>query len=76
MEWIEFEGNIDWFTRSPDLCPLDCFLWEYCKTEVCVAQLNNLDDFAEHLTGKFGIQSLYRDFELYVCNLVLIIWNI
>jgi len=32
--WIGRRGEIEWPARSPDLTPLDYFLWDYLKDRV------------------------------------------
>ncbi|EFN89314.1 hypothetical protein EAI_05291, partial [Harpegnathos saltator] len=32
--WIGRRGAIEWSARSPDLSPLDFFLWGYLKNKV------------------------------------------
>ena len=32
--WIRSDGRICWLARSPDLTPLNFFLWEYLKSRV------------------------------------------
>ena len=36
-------GPIDWPARSPDLAPLDFFLWGYVKDEVYYARIESLE---------------------------------
>lgn len=47
--WIGRKGEIKWPARSPDLTPLDFFLWSYLKCRVYRVQLNNLDDLRNRI---------------------------
>ena len=40
--WIGRDGPTPWPPRSPDLTPLDFFLWGYVKTQVYKTPVNNL----------------------------------
>lgn len=42
--WIGRRGAIEWPARSPDLTPLDFFLWGYLKSKVYVNRPDNLED--------------------------------
>ena len=42
--WIGRGGPIRWPPRSPDLTPLDFFLWGYVKDRVFVPPVNDLPD--------------------------------
>lgn len=42
--WIGRRGTIEWPARSPDLSPLDYFLWGYLKAKVYATQPLNLED--------------------------------
>jgi hypothetical protein len=46
--WIGRCGPIAWLLRSPDLTPLDFFLWGYVKNIVYQIKLNNL----QHLKAR------------------------
>ena len=41
--WIGRRGSIEWPPRSPDLTPLDYFLWSYVKNEVYKDKSHTLD---------------------------------
>ena len=41
--WISRRGPIDWPARSPDLTPLDFFLWGYVKDKVYSERIESLD---------------------------------
>ncbi|CAH2011084.1 unnamed protein product [Acanthoscelides obtectus] len=42
-QWIGINGPIQWPPRSPDLNPLDYFLWGYLKNQICKRRYDNLD---------------------------------
>lgn len=42
--WLGRRGPIEWPARSPDLTPLDFFLWGHLKSRVYQNRPNNLDD--------------------------------
>lgn len=42
--WIGRRGPIEWPARSPDLTPLDYFLWGYLKSKVYVTRPANLEE--------------------------------
>ena len=48
--WIGRRGTIEWAPRSPDLNPLDYFLWGHLKTKVYVTRPENLDELMQRLT--------------------------
>lgn len=43
-QWIGRRGPIEWPARSPDLTPLDFFLWGYLKSKVYKEKPQNLED--------------------------------
>lgn len=47
--WIGRGGFIEWPPRSPDLTPLDFFLWGYLKGKVFKSQPANLDDLKDRI---------------------------
>ena len=47
--WIGRRGPIEWPPRSPDITPLDFFLWGYLKSKVYVNRPNNLDDLKQRI---------------------------
>lgn len=49
-QWIGRRGAQEWPPRSPDLTPLDFFLWGYLKTEVYKTQPENIDDLKARIT--------------------------
>ncbi|EFN82476.1 hypothetical protein EAI_06335, partial [Harpegnathos saltator] len=42
--WIGRRGTIEWPPRSPDIAPLDFFLWGYIKNKVYFTKPRNLDE--------------------------------
>ncbi|CAH2000696.1 unnamed protein product [Acanthoscelides obtectus] len=42
-QWIGTNGPIQWPPRSPDLDPLDYFLWGYLKNQIYKRRYDNLD---------------------------------
>jgi len=42
--WIGRKGQIEWPPRSPNLSPLDYFLWGYLKGKVYAAKPRNLKE--------------------------------
>ncbi|KYM95568.1 Zinc finger MYM-type protein 1, partial [Cyphomyrmex costatus] len=47
--WIGRRGEIEWPARSPDLTPLDYFLWGYLKSKVYATQPQNLDELRNRI---------------------------
>lgn len=47
--WIGRRGSIEWPPRSPDLTPLDFFLWGYLKSKVYQSRPNNLEELKERI---------------------------
>lgn len=42
--WIERRRTIEWSLRSPDLTPLDYFLWEYLKDKFNQNRSGSIED--------------------------------
>ena len=42
--WIGRCGPMTWASRSPDLTPLDFFVWGFLKNEVYKGKITDLDD--------------------------------
>lgn len=51
--WIGTRGPIAWPPRSPDLTPLDFFLWGYIKDKVYVRTYDNVDELRERVIQAF-----------------------
>jgi hypothetical protein len=47
--WIGRRGQIEWPARSPDLTPLDFFLWGYLKGKVYVTKQYNIEDLKQRI---------------------------
>lgn len=48
-QWIGTSGPLRWPARSPDLNPLDYFLWGYLKTVVYETQPRDIDDLKSRI---------------------------
>lgn len=55
--WIGRRGEIEWPSRSPDLSPLDYFLWGYVKNNVYVTKPANLADLRERILHQVNLIS-------------------
>ncbi|CAH1995420.1 unnamed protein product [Acanthoscelides obtectus] len=51
-QWIGTNGPIQWPPRSPDLNPLDYFLWGYLKNQIYKRRYDNLDALKTAVTEK------------------------
>lgn len=47
--WIGRRGSIEWPPRSPDLTPLDFFLWGYLKSKVYLNRPQNINELKERI---------------------------
>lgn len=47
--WIGRRGTIEWPARSPDLSPLDFFLWGYIKSKIYVNRPDNVEDLKNRI---------------------------
>lgn len=47
--WIGRGGPISWAPRSPDLTPLDFYLWGYIKTNVYKTSVSDIDDLKDRI---------------------------
>lgn len=67
--WIGRRGAIEWPARSPDLTPLDYFLWGYLKSKVYFNRPNNIADLKVRITEEINkitpevIQNVVREFQ-------------
>lgn len=50
--WIGRRGSLEWPPRSPDLTPLDFFLWGYLKTKVYFNRPDNLEDLRQRIRAE------------------------
>ena len=48
--WIGRDGPTPWPPRSPDLTPLDFFLWGYVKTQVFETEVQNIEQLKERIS--------------------------
>lgn len=53
--WIGRRGTIEWPPRSPDLTPLDYFLWGYLKDKVYVIKPRDLDELRQRITDEIDL---------------------
>lgn len=67
--WIGNGGNIQWASNSPDLTPLDSFLWGYLKNEVYKETSVNLDELRHKVDQ--CIQNLNEFNSHFILNAVL-----
>lgn len=59
--WIGRGGTVAWPPRSPDLTPLDCFLWGFLKNNVYSSEVNNVNDLIArifHYAGQIRQETL------------------
>ena len=47
--WIGRDGPIPWPPRSPDITPLDFFLWGYVKDIVYKTKVRDIDDLKQRI---------------------------
>ena len=57
--WIGRGGPIPWSPRSPDLSPLDFFLWWYIKNIEYAEKIRNIQYLQERVTS--AIENVTRD---------------
>jgi hypothetical protein len=50
--WIGRRGSIEWPPRSPDLSPLDFFLWGYLKSKIYKTQPASLEDLRQRIVDE------------------------
>ncbi len=48
--WIGIGGAISWAPRSPDMTPLDFFLWGHIKTNIYKTNVRDLDDLKNRIS--------------------------
>lgn len=49
--WIGRDGPIQWPPRSPDITPLDFFLWGFVKDTVYSTKVHNISDLKHRITA-------------------------
>lgn len=54
QSWIGRGGPIGWPARSPDLTPLDYFIWGYVKTKVYATQPENIEELKRRIQHTIG----------------------
>lgn len=52
QSWIGRRGHIEWPPRSPDLTPLDFFVWGYLKSKIYATQPESLDDLRNRIINE------------------------
>lgn len=68
-QWIGRRGEIEWPPRSPDLTPMDFFLWGYLKHRVYKNKPNNMEDLKNRIRYEIQqitpeiIRNVLREFE-------------
>ena len=75
-QWIGNGGPIHWPPRSPDLTPLDYFLWPYLKEKVFKEKPTSLDNLREKIIQECNLieahvfENVRREFisRLYYCQ--------
>ncbi|XP_023312530.1 uncharacterized protein LOC111692677 [Anoplophora glabripennis] len=50
--WIGPRGTIEWPPRSPDLTPLDYFLWGYLKSKVYFNRPNTIEELKDRIRNE------------------------
>lgn len=55
QRWIGRRGAIEWPARSPDLTPLDYFLWGYVKSKVYTTKPQNLDELRARIIDEMDL---------------------
>ncbi|CAH2003858.1 unnamed protein product [Acanthoscelides obtectus] len=50
--WICRRGAIEWPSRSPDLSPLDFFMWSHLKSKIYATQPTSLEDLRQRIVNE------------------------
>lgn len=74
-KWIGRRGPVEWPPRSPDLAPLDFFLWGHLKSVIFKTQPPNIDQLRQRIIqecrniSKATLEKVRQEFEnrLYYC---------
>ena len=53
--FVALNENFEWQARSPDLTPLDFFLWDYLKNKMYTTPLRNLQDLRARIIREYNI---------------------
>lgn len=67
-DWLGRHGTIQWPPNSPDLTPLDAFLWGYLKNLVYAERSTNLQQLRQKITHE--IETLNNDYPEYISNAI------
>ncbi|CAH1956259.1 unnamed protein product [Acanthoscelides obtectus] len=73
--WIGRRGAIEWPPRSPDLSPLDFFMWGHLKSKIYATQPTSLEGLRQRIVNECLqitpqiLQNIWQRFEqnLYYC---------
>lgn len=52
--WIGRRGSIEWPPRSPDLTPLDFFLWGFLKSKIYATECRTIEDLERRIIEASG----------------------
>ena len=52
-KWIRLNGPVAWSPHSPDLNPIDFYLWSHVKNEVYSTPLIKVYELREHIVATF-----------------------
>jgi hypothetical protein len=53
--WIGRGGSISWAPRSPDLTPLDFYLWGHLKTNIYKTSVEDIDDLKTRIINEIKL---------------------
>lgn len=66
--WIGRQGTIQWPPNSPDLTPLDAFLWGYLKNKVYAQRSANIEELSARIS--YYINDLNRNNAIFISNAI------
>ena len=72
MGWIGRDGPIPWPPRSPDITPLDFFLWGYVKDIVYRTKIRDITDLKQKITDVIAtideamLQRIWQEIEYHL----------
>jgi hypothetical protein len=52
--WIGRRGPVEWPPRSPDLIPLDFYLWGHLKAKLCQVKIQYMDHLKERIREAYA----------------------
>jgi hypothetical protein len=55
--WLGRDGPLAWPPPSPDIIPLDFFLWGYVKNTVCAPKVTGVEDLKIRITDAITIMN-------------------